>query len=209
MQKEKKKLAKILLDLDLVKIASSKEEYFLYASGARGPIYCDNRPLISYVSEREWVMQYWWQEIQQKCPSLQAMVALATAGIPHGAWLAQLAKLPCAYIRAKAKDHGQNRLLEGKLSANSKIILIEDLVNRGSSSLPAVTHLKSLSFEVLGISSLVSYGFANVKKQFKALDVSLWPLITLEEILRVAELENKIPLNQINEVRRWQENEGL
>lgn len=203
MKPEQRQFAQILLDLGLVKIALDKDQYFTYASGQKGPVYCDNRPLISHVAHREWVMSYWWEILRDRWPNVQALVGLATAGIPHGAWLAQEGRLPFAYIRSKPKDHGQGKLLEGDLKKGSKVVLIEDLVNQGSSSLPAVTALKGLGLEVLGVSALVSYGFKQVKAQFDALGSPLSAMIELEEILEHAQSEGVIDQRAVADVRNW------
>ena len=137
-----KTLPELLLDIKAVTITSDLNNLFTWASGIKSPIYCDNRLTISYPEIRDAIATEFAELIKNKFPDVQIIAGTATAGIPHAAWVSQKLNLPMVYVRSSSKDHGKAKQIEGVLAKNSKVVLIEDLVSTGGSSIKAVSSLR-------------------------------------------------------------------
>jgi orotate phosphoribosyltransferase len=157
--------ARELLAIGAVKF--SPRDPFKYASGLRGPIYCDNRKILGHPKLREQAAQGLVKLVRQSAVEFDQICGLATAGIPHGALVAHLLGSPFCYIRSSAKEHGKGNLLEGDCSAGQRVVLVEDLVNQASSMRKAFEALVSLSIRVTGAFALVDYQMASSKKFFE------------------------------------------
>lgn len=141
-------IAAQLLEIEAVFL--SPEDPFTWASGIKSPIYCDNRVSLSYPKARDLIRDSFVELIQEQYPGLDAVAGVATAGIPHASLIADKMQLPMCYVRSSSKDHGRTNQIEGKLKHGAKLVVVEDLISTGGSSLKAVEALKEAGFEVLG-----------------------------------------------------------
>jgi orotate phosphoribosyltransferase len=198
------KLAKALFDLQCVQL--SPNDPFTYASGLKGPIYCDNRKIISHPQERKIVIEGFLQKIKEFTPEFDQVAALATAGIPHGAWVADNLQKGMIYIRGSAKSHGKKNLIEGEFKAGQKIILIEDLVNQGSSLEKAVLHCREQGLEILAAYSIVDYGTPKSLERLNSLHLGLYSLLSFAELLSYAEEQKHIDHEGRKLLREWRQN---
>jgi orotate phosphoribosyltransferase len=185
----KTKIAKMLLSLGCLKI--SPKEPFLYASGLKGPIYCDNRKILSHVQERREVIGCFLQRIKESGIECDRVAGLATGGIPYAAWIAEELGLPMLYVRGKAKEHGKKSQIEGEYKSGDRIILIEDLVNQGSSLKNAVMALDAHGVKPVACFSIVNYNMIVVDDLIKDLGLSLFSLTDFFSIIRVASLDRE------------------
>ncbi len=166
--------AEKLLQIKALKL--SPDAPFTWASGWRSPVYCDNRKILSYPHIRDYVKSELANTILDSFPDAESIAGVATAGIPHGALAADLLKLPFIYVRSKPKGHGLSNQIEGVVTAGQKVVVIEDLVSTGKSSLEAVEALRSAGAEVIGMCALFTYGFPQASEAFEQAGV---PLVTL------------------------------
>lgn len=151
-----------LIDKKIVTISPDKD--FVYASGMHSPIYTDLRQTISFPKLRQAIAENLAALIKQEFPEVTVIGGVATAGIPHAAWVAQVMNLPMVYVRSKPKDHGQGRQIEGRLSMDDHIVLIDDLISTGGSVLSAVQAVKETGAHVDGVSSIFTYFFQTLTK---------------------------------------------
>ena len=145
-------VAKRLLQIKAIKLSPQKP--FIWASGILSPIYCDNRLVLSHIEVRDFVKQCLIEK-SKDFAQFDAVAGVATAGIAHGMLLADALKLPFAYVRSKAKEHGRQNLIEGELPANSKVLVIEDLISTGGSSLQAVEAVREGGHQVVGVLAIL------------------------------------------------------
>lgn len=144
-----KQLAKYLLEIEAVKL--NTQNLFTWASGIKSPIYCDNRQILSYPLVRNFVKDSMINLIKQKFPEADTIAAVATGAIAIGALIADAMNLPFVYVRSKAKDHGMHNLIEGKIKPNANVVVVEDLISTGGSSLFVVDTLNNQNINVLGL----------------------------------------------------------
>ncbi len=199
-----KKLAQYLLSVKAIELRPQNP--FTWASGIKSPIYCDNRQLLSYPEIRNYLKNLFAKNINSKYPDVQAIVGVATGAIAIGALVADFLNLPFLYVRAKAKEHGRENLIEGKIIENSKIVVIEDLISTGGSSLSAIDALKNAKLNVLGLLAIFSYGFKIAEDNFTKAQVSFETLTDFETLLVTASKENYISDEEIKIVKEWQGN---
>ena len=143
------RVAEILLKVEAVKLRP--EQPFKWSSGWNSPIYCDNRIALSYPEERAYIKSQLSMAVKKFFPEAEAVAGVATAGIPQGALIADTLNLPFVYVRPKPKDHGMENLIEGKITKGQKVVVVEDLISTGGSSLKACEALKDTGFEVVGM----------------------------------------------------------
>jgi orotate phosphoribosyltransferase len=167
-------IAEKLLQIKAIKLQPANP--FIWASGWKSPIYCDNRKTLSYPSIRRIIKIELARLICEHHPEATAIAGVATGGIAQGALVADLLGLPFVYIRSAPKDHGLENLIEGELKPDSRVIIIEDLVSTGSSSLKAVKAVRNFGCEVVGMLAIFTHGFPIAEMKFKEAKV---PLITL------------------------------
>ena len=158
--------AELLLKLKAIKLSPNKP--FRWASGWKSPIYCDNRVLLSDPTSRNIIANYFVEIIKQKYKSVEVIAGVATGAIGIGILAAQKLNLPFIYVRPEAKKHGRKNQIEGKILENQKIVVIEDLISTGKSSLNAVKALKESNLEVLGLVAIFTYGFRVSKENLTA-----------------------------------------
>lgn len=177
-------IAKQLLDIKAVFFSPDKP--FTWASGIKSPIYCDNRLIISYPKVRDVIETELAKLIKDKFATVKAIVGTATAGIPHAAFVSKILNMPMAYVRNKVKDHGRAKHIEGKLSYADPIVIVEDLISTGSSSIEVLNILKKDGYKVLGIVSIFSYNTKKAINNFKNAKVKCFSLTRLDELVSVA-----------------------
>ncbi|MFZ2333202.1 MAG: orotate phosphoribosyltransferase [Lactobacillus delbrueckii] len=189
-----------LIDKKIVTISPDKD--FVYASGMHSPIYTDLRQTISFPKLRQAIAENLAALIKQEFPEVTVIGGVATAGIPHAAWVAQVMNLPMVYVRSKPKDHGQGRQIEGRLSMDDHIVLIDDLISTGGSVLSAVQAVKDTGAHVDGISSIFTYLLPDATENFKKADAKFVPLLNYRELIE-QEIAETVSEEQYKELLAW------
>ena len=184
MNNYKKDFAKRLLDIKAIKL--QPDAPFTWASGWKSPIYCDNRKTLSYPDLRSFVKQGLVNVVKERFANADAVAGVATGAIAQGALVADALNLPFCYVRSKPKDHGMGNLIEGTLPANSKVVVVEDLISTGGSSLKAVEALRQAGFEVVGMVASFTYGFPIAAEAFQKSGVELVTLSDYDHLVEVA-----------------------
>jgi len=198
--------ARFLLDIKAVKLSPNAP--FTWTSGWHSPIYCDNRITLSYPEIRSYIKDALVRGIKDNFSSVNAIAGVATAGIAQGALIADAMKLPFAYIRPEPKQHGMKNRIEGRLPAGSKVVVIEDLISTGGSSLKAVKALKEEGYDVLGLAAIFTYGFDLAMQQFNEAGCKVITLSNYNTLLKVALAMNFLENNDIRDLNLWRENPG-
>ena len=181
---DKTRIAEILLDLKAV--SPSPMNPFTWASGMRSPIYCDNRLIISNVKARRAVIAAFVRLLENLEVAPEVVAGTATAGIPHAAWLAESLSLPMIYVRSSEKKHGKQNRIEGKLNQGAKVIVIEDLISTGGSSVSAARGIQEAGGEVLGVVAIFQYGMDRARNTFGEAGIAYDTLTDLATLLDVA-----------------------
>lgn len=195
------KTAEFLLQTDAVKLSPQKP--FKWASGWLSPIYCDNRLTLSYPNARNYIKNQLISLIINNFPEVEAIAAVATAGIPQGAMVADEIGLPFLYVRSEAKDHGMQRLIEGKITPGQKVVLVEDLISTGASSMKAVDALRNAGFEVQGMVAVFTYGFDIAEKNIEAKKIKVLYLCDYATLIQVAAEKGIIASSDIITLEHW------
>ncbi|NLZ95935.1 MAG: orotate phosphoribosyltransferase [Bacteroidales bacterium] len=195
--------AKKLLNIKAIKLQPSNP--FTWASGWKSPIYCDNRKLMSYPDIRNFLKIQFGRVILEKHPDVEAIAGVATGAIAPGAIVADLLGLPFVYIRSTPKGHGLENLIEGDLKPKQKVVVIEDLVSTGMSSLKAVEAIRKDGAEVIGMVSIFSYGFPVSTKNMKEAKVELTSLSNYDAILDEAIRTEYIDKSELKTLQDWRE----
>ncbi len=198
------KVAEFLLQIKAIKLQPNNP--FTWASGWKSPIYCDNRVTLSHPSIRTYIRQKLTQLVQEEYGSVDLIVGVATAGIPQGALVAQELGLPFAYVRAKAKEHGTGSLIEGEVFEGQRVVLVEDLISTGKSSLAAVAALKDAGLSVAGLVSIFTYGFDIADQNFKAAKCRYTSLSDYNTLIEYAAEHSFIAASDIELLKKWREN---
>lgn len=199
-----KQVAKDLLEINAVALSPNKP--FVWASGIKSPIYCDNRLTISYPKIRQEIAKGIADLIRDLFPDAQVIAGTATAGIPHAAWIAAELNLPMIYVRSKPKDHGQGRQIEGVVEKGQKTVLIDDLISTGGSVLKAVEAAQNEGADVIGVCGIFSYQLTAAKENFEAVNIPFATLTNYGELIDVAIEENKITEEDRTLLHKWREN---
>ena len=184
MDSQKKAFAQKLLAIKAIKLQPKAP--FTWASGWLSPIYCDNRKVNSYPEVRSYVKIALARTIQEHYPQVEAIAGVATGAISQGALVADLLNLPFAYVRPKPKDHGMGNQIEGELKAGAKVVVVEDLISTGGSSLKAVQALRDAGVEVLGMVASHTYGFPQAEEAFAEAGVELFTLTDYDHVIAQA-----------------------
>ncbi|OFZ23123.1 MAG: orotate phosphoribosyltransferase [Bdellovibrionales bacterium RIFOXYA1_FULL_36_14] len=203
MDKESREVAQLLISIKAVVVAPKNP--FTYTSGLQGPIYCDNRKVLSHVKIRNKIIEHFVDVIREKNLICDSYAGLATAGIPHAALIADRLKLPMIYIRSKAKEHGKQNQIEGDYKPGDKIVLVEDLVNQAGSLKTAYNGAKEAGLCPVGCLAIVDYQMESAKKIISELKIPFYALTDLESILDVC-LENR-DIDELDKtiVSKWQQ----
>lgn len=197
-------LARYLLQIKAIKIQINNP--FQWASGWLSPIYCDNRKILSHPNIRFFVKSKLTQLIQNQYPNVDNIAGVATGAIAIAALVAEEMKLPMVYVRSSSKGHGLGNQVEGDLSQGQKVVVIEDLISTGMSSLNAVKCLKSCDKEVLGMTSIFNYGFDVATKNFEQEQCKLYSLSNYQTLIKAAVEDGYIKKDEIASLENWRIN---
>ena len=184
MKEISRQFAKMLMDIEAIKL--QPKEPFTWASGWKSPIYTDNRKTLSYPRVRSFVKLELCHTIQEQFPEAEAVAGVATGAIAQGALVAEQLGLPYAYVRPKPKDHGMGNQVEGMLPKGAKVIVVEDLISTGGSSLKAVEALRQYGVEVIGMVASFTYGFPVDEEAFREAGVKLVTLSNYQAVVEEA-----------------------
>lgn len=194
-------IAKLLLTVKAVKL--KPEQPFTWASGWKSPIYCDNRLTLSYPQIRTYIRQEFVKLIQQEFGDVDLIAGVATGGIAHGALVAQEMGLPFAYVRSTQKEHGMTNQVEGVVESGQRVVVIEDLISTGGSSLKAVEALRNLGCNVKGMLAIFSYDFDIAKEAFKAAKCKLITLSDYNALIEQALSDGFIQEKNLDPLKKW------
>ena len=201
-----KKTAELLLQIKAIKLQPN--DAFTWASGWKSPIYCDNRITLSFPQIRNYIREHLAEIIEKEYGKPDVIAGVATGAIAIGVLVAQYLNVPFIYVRPEPKSHGRKNQIEGYLEENQNVVVVEDLISTGKSSLNAVKALKSAGSNVKGMVAIFSYGFDIADKNFKKADVKLTTLSDYHYLLEQA-LENKyITENELETLQQWRKKPG-
>ncbi|HHT22891.1 MAG TPA: orotate phosphoribosyltransferase [Bacteroidales bacterium] len=206
MKALEKTVAERLLSIKAIKLQPNNP--FTWASGWKSPIYCDNRKTLSYPSIRTYIKNALVKTIMEQYPDVEVIAGVATGAIAQGALVADELGLPFIYVRSSPKGHGLENLIEGDLKPKQKVVVIEDLISTGGSSLKAVEAIRKDGSEVLGMVAIFTYGFLEAEAKFKAAKVKLTTLSNYETVLTEALATNYISDKDVDTLREWRQNPG-
>ena len=197
----KKDFASKLLEVKAIKLQPN--DPFTWASGCKSPFYCDNRKTLSFPWLRSYVKLELVHTILEHFPEATAVAGVATGAIAQGALVADALNMPFVYVRSKAKDHGMQNLIEGELPKDSKVVVVEDLISTGGSSLKAVAALREAGYEVIGMVASYTYGFPVAEKAFADANVRLETLTDYEHVVAQASATGYIAESDIEVLNEW------
>ena len=190
-----------LLDIKAIKLQPTNP--FTWASGWKSPFYCDNRKTLSYPSLRNFVKLELCHAIQEQFPEAEAVAGVATGAIAQGALVADELNLPFVYVRSKPKDHGLENLIEGELEAGTKVVVVEDLISTGGSSLKAVEALRKYGCEVVGMVASYTSGFQVAADAFSQANVKLVTLTDYEHVVKQAATIGYVKPEEVEVLNEW------
>ena len=196
-----KKTAELLLQIKAIKL--EPQQPFTWASGWKSPIYCDNRIILSYPMIRNYVREHFARQIEEKYGKPDVIAAVATGAIGIGMLVAEYLSLPFAYVRPEPKGHGRKNQIEGNLEEGQTVVVIEDLISTGNSSLNAVKALKEAGANVKGMFAIFTYGFDTSTKNFENTDVELHTLSDYDHLIETAQNTNYINMDEAIVLRKW------
>ena len=196
-----RKLAKELLAIQAV--ALRPNDYFTWTSGIKSPIYCDNRITMSYPSIRREIAAGMVEVIKEKYQAVEVIAGTATAGIPHAAWVSELLDLPMIYVRDSAKKHGKTNQIEGRVLEGQKVVIIEDLISTGLSSLKVAKALREAGAEVLGVVAIFSYELKKAQAAFEEAGVEYITLTNYPVLLEEAVSIDYIHQDDVEKLLEW------
>jgi len=198
------KVAEFLLQIKAIKLQPN--DPFTWASGIKSPIYCDNRKTLSYPTVRTFIRQCFTQKILDTFGKPDIIAGVATGGIPHGVLVAQDLGVPFVYVRSAAKKHGLGNMIEGDYKENQTVVVIEDLISTGGSSLQAVDALKEAGLNVKGLAAIFTYGFDISVQNFENANCRFTTLTNYEYLLDVAIDKKYISASQVETLKEWKNN---
>ena len=199
-----RKIAKHLLDIEAV--ALRPNDYFTWTSGIKSPIYCDNRITMSYPAIRREIAAGMSEVIKTKFPEVEVVAGTATAGIPHAAWVSEVLDLPMIYVRDSAKKHGKTNQIEGRLLEGQKVVIIEDLISTGLSSLKVAKALEEAGAVVLGVVAIFSYELKKAQDAFVADKVEYHTLTNYNYLIEEAVASDYIKQEDVEKLLEWRNN---
>jgi len=196
-------VARNLLEIKAVKLSPNKP--FTWASGMLSPIYCDNRVALSHPKVRT-LLKNCLAEKSREFATFDVVAGVATAGIPHGALLADVLEKPFVYVRNSAKDHGRRNQIEGELKAGQRVLVVEDLISTGGSCLLAVDALREVDAEVVGVLAIFQYGFAKADTAFAEKGIVFQTLTNYDTLVQEAVRTGYVSKTDLNTLKKWREN---
>ena len=198
------KVASYLLDIKAIKLEPTHP--FTWASGWNSPIYCDNRKTLSYPEVRSYIKEQFAALVREKYPQAEVIAGVATGAIAQGVLVAQELGLPFIYVRSSAKNHGLENLIEGEYKAGQKVVVIEDLISTGGSSLQAVEALRNAGCEVLGMAAIFTYGFQKAVDNFVNAKCELTTLSDYNAMIDLAVKVGYVKEEQVEKLKEWRLN---
>ena len=204
MESIEKIVAKQLLDIKAVKL--NPENPFTWASGWKSPIYCDNRKVLSYPAARKVVYEAFVDIIKENFKDVEVIAGVATGAIAYGMMVAEVLGLPFVYVRPKPKDHGTGAQVEGDLPPKARVVVVEDLISTGGSSLKAVEALRNAGSEVVGMVASFTYGFPVAEEAFAKAEVQLETLTDYQSMLKAALASGYIKEESLDTLNEWRKN---
>lgn len=201
-----KKTAELLLQIRAIKLQPN--DPFTWASGWKSPIYCDNRTTLSYPQIRNYLRENLAEIIEKEYGKPDVIAGVATGAIAIGVLVAQYLNVPFIYVRPEPKSHGRKNQIEGNLEKNKNVVVVEDLISTGKSSLNAVKALKAAGANVKGMVAIFSYGFDIADKNFKKANIKLNTLSDYDHLLEQSLDSNFISENELETLQQWRENPG-
>ncbi|HLR74890.1 MAG TPA: orotate phosphoribosyltransferase [Virgibacillus sp.] len=199
--KMNKKIAQDLLYIKAVQINTTN--YFTWTSGLKSPIYCDNRLTMSYPHVRQNITKAFIQQLQTMDEKPDVIAGCATAGIPHAAWLADELNLPMVYVRSKPKEHGKGNQIEGYVEKGDRVIVIEDLISTGGSSIAAAQALQEEGAHVTHVLAIFTYGLEKAKQNFQQAKLQCHTITTFDDVLDVLSRDAKISSTEKQTLKTW------
>ncbi|HKL08506.1 MAG TPA: orotate phosphoribosyltransferase [Bacteroidales bacterium] len=204
MEYLEQKIAQSLLQIKAIKLQPANP--FTWASGWKSPIYCDNRKTLSYPEVRDFIKESFAQVVTEKFGQPDFIAGVATGAIAIGALVADTLNLPFVYVRPKPKEHGLGNQIEGVISEKKKVVVIEDLISTGKSSLKAIEALRNENIEVLGMVAIFTYGFKIAEDNFKNANISLATLSNYNQLIQFALETGYIKESDIKTLNQWRDN---
>ena len=192
-----------LTQINAIKLNTKKP--FTWTSGIKSPIYCDNRLILSFPNVRKFVADKMTEIVENKYGKDICIAGVATGAIAIGAMIAERLNLPYAYVRPEPKEHGLKNQIEGNIKKGSNVVVIEDLISTGKSSLNAINALKSEGYNVMGMLSIFSYNFQFANKKFKDENISINSLSDYNSLVDLIQSEGTLDNNEINRLKKWRE----
>ncbi len=203
MESTQIEVTKRLLEINTIKIQPSNP--FTWASGWKSPIYCDNRKILSYPETRTFIRDQFVGLIREKYPDAEVIAGVATGAIAHGVLVADKLGLPFIYVRSKPKGHGLENLIEGDLKPGQKVVIIEDLVSTGISSLKTAEAICNFGGEVVGMAAIFTYNFPHAKENFRKAKVELTTLSRYQSLIDLALEQGEITQAEVDSLMEWRE----
>ena len=194
-------VASYLLEIKAVKLEPNHP--FTWASGWKSPIYCDNRKTLSYPKVRTYIRDQFVHLIREKYPQVELIAGVATGAIAQGALVAQELGLPFVYVRSSAKNHGLENLIEGEYHAGEKVVVVEDLISTGGSSLQAVEALRGAGCEVLGMAAIFTYGFQKAVDNFQKANCVVDTLSDYNALIDLAQQIGYVKADEVAKLKEW------
>lgn len=198
------KIAQTLLQIKAIKLSPANP--FTWASGWNSPIYCDNRKTLSYPEARTEIARAFADVVRRDYPEAQVIAGVATGAIACGVLAAQELGLPFIYVRSAPKSHGMANQVEGEYTAGQRVVVIEDLISTGGSSLSAVEAMRAAGLDVQGMVAIFTYGFATATENFEKAGVTLTTLSNYPTLIKMAEQQGYITADQIETLKEWRTN---
>jgi orotate phosphoribosyltransferase len=194
-------VARLLVQVGAVEVRADPDQWFVWASGKRAPIYCDNRLVLGFPEERRQIADALAAEITRSFSGVETVAGTATAGIPWAALVAERLALPMVYVRSAPKEHGRGRQIEGRLQAGAPVVLVEDLISLGGSSSGAIEALRKEGAPLLGVQAIFSYGLPEADRRFAELGVQARALSDFSTLIETLELSPE----QARALHSWRE----
>ncbi|MFY0653266.1 MAG: orotate phosphoribosyltransferase [Cyclobacteriaceae bacterium] len=199
----KNHIASELLRIEAIKLRP--QDPFQWSSGWNSPIYCDNRMTLSYPELRSVIKEAFKEEIEKRYSDVEAIAGVATAGIPQGALIADIMGLPFIYVRSKPKGHGMTNMIEGEVREGQKVVVIEDLISTGGSSIKAALALREAGISVIGLGAIFTYGFPQADANFKADNIDYFTLSDYTAMLGPAVDMGYVSDADLKSLSEWRE----
>ncbi len=197
-------VAEKLLQINAVNL--NLQNPYTWASGWKSPIYCDNRKILSQPHVRNFIKSELTNCVFTEFPEAEVIAGVATAGIPHGALIADLLSLPFIYVRSKPKEHGMGNQIEGEIPVGKKVVVIEDLISTGKSSMQAIEALQAVGATVIGICSIFNYNFDLAKNLFDEQKIKVVSLSNYNALIQLALDKNIVSIQDMDTLKKWREN---